>query len=47
MPIPDKRDRITPGLIELIVEIRMGSASPEAHGRNVGTMDMPEKSGVL
>ena len=45
--MPDNWDKITLGLIRLMVEIKIGSASPEAHELNVGTVDVPEKNGVL
>jgi len=41
--VPDRWGKITLGLIRRMVEIRIGSASPDAYGLNVGTVDVPEK----
>lgn len=43
MPVPDKWDQITLGLIKPMVEIKTGAASPDAYGLNVGTVAVPEK----
>ena len=45
MPVPVKWNKITLGLIRLMVQIKIGLASPDAYGLNVGTVDVPEKMG--
>lgn len=47
MLVPNKWDKTTLGLIRLMVEVKISSASPDAYGLNVGTVAVPEKNGVL